>query len=176
MHFGKDFFFISIQKIVSGVEIKWAFRPIALKVWWGQSKCSNQEPTWALWNVESFQYLVYKRYWKTKSGPEQNLKVLNFSILRAQMALEIFAQFQPLDRIMDVALHTRCHLSILWTPPVWLNARFRKGALGRPNVHTKTDIYCKHGPNKRWQHNRAQTHSSISRPVHKGIVSHYTLC
>ena len=40
----------------------------------------------ALGNVESFQYLMCKRYLKTKSGPEQKLRALNFLIARAQMA------------------------------------------------------------------------------------------
>ena len=44
----------------------------------------------ALENVGSYQYLMYKRYWKNQTGPESNLRALNFSIPRA---LEIFALF-----------------------------------------------------------------------------------
>ena len=54
----------------------------------------------ALENADSFQYRMYKRYNKTKSGPGGGggggeWESLNFLIQGAQMALEFLAYFDP---------------------------------------------------------------------------------
>ena len=70
--------------------------PIALKIWWGPAKCSDQEPKWPLKMLAHINTWCIKDIRKTKSGPAKNWGPSVFLIPGAEKALKTFGVFQPL--------------------------------------------------------------------------------